>query len=390
MECSERLKNIKPSATLAISSKAKQMKKDGVDIVNFGAGEPDFNTPDNIARAGCEAIESGFTRYTDAAGIPELRAAVCDKMHAEAGLSVTNKNVIICCGAKHALFNVFMAYLNPGDEVIVPSPYWLTYPEQIALAGGKTVYLDCKESNGFAPAIEELERAITSKTKAIIVNSPGNPTGGVWPLATLEKVAELAVKHNILIISDECYEKLVYGTSKHVSISSLGEDVFNRTVVINAVSKTYAMTGWRIGYAVANEDLIKSMAKFQSQVTSNPTSIAQKAALEALSGDQTEVGNRLQAFDERRKEMTRLLNELPGVRCAEPKGAFYCFPNVEGVLKKYNMSGSVELCDYLLTKAEVAAVPGVAFGADKYIRLSYACSVENIRKGIKRISDAIS
>jgi len=390
MECSERLKNIKPSATLAISSKAKQMKKDGIDIINFGAGEPDFNTPDNIARAGCEAIESGFTRYTEASGILELRAAVCDKMQAEAGLSVTPKNVIICCGAKHALFNVFMAYLNPGDEVIVPSPYWLTYPEQIALAGGKTVYLPCQESNGFAPAIEALENAVTSKTKAIIVNSPGNPTGGVWPRDTLEKVAELAVKHNILVISDECYEKLIYGGSEHISIASLGKEVFNRTVVINAVSKTYAMTGWRIGYAVANEDLIKSMGKFQSQVTSNPTSIAQKAALEALSGDQTEVKNRLQAFDERRKEMTKLLNELPGVRCAEPKGAFYCFPNVEGVLRKYNMSGSVELCDHLLTKAEVAAVPGVAFGADKYIRLSYACSVENIREGIKRISKAIS
>jgi len=391
MECSERLKNIKPSATLAISSKAKQMKKEGIDIINFGAGEPDFGTPENIAAAGCNAIKEGFTRYTDASGIPELKLAICEKMKADSNVDAGPENVIVSCGAKHSLFNIFMAYLNPGDEVLLPSPYWLTYPAQIALAGGKTVFLPTNANNGFAP--ENIEAFITEKTRAIIVNSPGNPTGGVWPREVLEKVAKLAIEKNLLIISDECYEKLVYG-EKHISIASLGKEVFEHTVVVNAVSKTYAMTGWRIGYSVGHPALIKTMSVFQSQVTSNPTSISQKAALEALKGSQEEVMGRVKAFDERRKEMFKTLNDIPGVKCIEPKGAFYCFPNVKKLFGKkfgkYSISGSVDLCQYLLAEAKVAIVPGVAFGADDYTRLSYACSLEEIKEGLLRISNAVS
>ncbi len=394
MEISDRLKKIKPSATLAISSKAKEMKKQGIDVLSFSAGEPDFDTPPNIADAGIRAIESGFTRYTDASGIPELKQAVCNKVKKDTGFDVTPQNVIVSCGAKHSLFNLFTAYLNPGDEVILPAPYWLTYPAQIELVGAKTVYLPTSEKNGFVPTKEEIERVITDKTRAIIVNSPGNPTGSVWSRKSLEVIAEIALQKNLLIISDECYEKLVYDGNEHVPISSLSQEVFNQTITINAVSKTYAMTGWRIGYTVGDLAIIKAMSVLQSQVTSNPASISQKAALEALSGDQSEVQRRNKAFNERRKEMVRLLNGLPGVHCIEPYGAFYCFPNVSSVFgKSYkgkSISNSVDFCEVMLSQAQVALVPGAPFGADDHVRLSYACSLDDIREGISRMNKILS
>ncbi len=388
-----RVKAISPSLTLAITAKAKKMRKEGIDVIGFGAGEPDFDTPDNVKQAAIKAIDEGFTKYTPASGIDELKEAVVKKLTRDNNLTYTPQEVIISCGAKHALFNICLCLVEEGDEVIVPAPYWVSYPEQIKLAGGKPVVLETKESEGFQIDPDLLSRLITTKTKAIIINSPSNPTGAVYSKAVLQKIAEIAVQHGICIISDECYERIVYDGKESISIASLSEEVKSLTIVVNAVSKPYSMTGWRIGYTAGPKELIQAMSKIQSQTTSNPTSIAQKAAVEALNGDQGFVEKMVKEFAGRKDYMVDRLNKIGSVSCLNPAGAFYTFPNISGVLGKsdggQSLGTSLDLSNYLLEKAYVAVVPGSAFGSDHNVRMSYACSMENIQKGIDRIEKAL-
>ena len=393
MNLVSRVKAVSPSLTLAITAKAKKMRREGIDVIGFGAGEPDFDTPDNVKQAAVSAINDGFTKYTPASGIDELKEAVVRKLARDNNLAYTPQEVIISCGAKHALFNICLCLVEQGDEVIVPSPYWVSYPEQIKLAGAKPVILETKESDGFQIDPDILSRLITHKTKAIIINSPSNPTGAVYSREILQKVAEIAVGHGIYLISDECYERIVYGGKECISIASLGDEAKSLTVVVNAVSKPYSMTGWRIGYTAGPKDLIQAMSTIQSQTTSNPTSIAQKAAVEALNGDQGFVEKMVRKFAERKRYMVSRLNNIRSVSCFDPAGAFYTFPNISEILGKSDgdltLSTSLDLSNYLLGKAHVAVVPGSAFGSDHNIRLSYACSMENIQQGIDRIEKAL-
>ena len=394
MKLASRVKVISPSLTLAITAKAKKMKKEGIDVIGFGAGEPDFDTPDNIKKAAIRAIEDGFTKYTPAAGIDELKNAVVKKLARDNGLTYTQEEVIISCGAKHSLFNICLCLLEPEDEVIVVSPYWVSYPEQIKLVGAKPVILETKESEGFQIDPSLLSSKITPKTKAIILNSPSNPAGSVYSKSVLEKVAEIAVQNSMYIISDECYERLVYDGQEHISIASLGDEVNSLTIVVNAVSKPYSMTGWRIGYTAGPKELIQAMSKIQSQTTSNHTSISQKAAVEALNGDQNSLGKMKEQFTKRKEYMVHRLNSIKDISCFNPSGAFYTFPNISGILGKSDggnvLSSSLDLSNYLLGKAHVAVVPGSAFGSDNNIRLSYACSMETITVGLDRIEEALS
>lgn len=369
------------SATLAITAKAKQMKKKGEDIIVFGAGEPDFDTPYNIKEAAIKAITEGFTKYTPVSGIIELKQAICDKLKRDNNLEYSPENIIVSCGGKHALYNIMLATLNKGDEVIVPNPYWGSYIEQIKLADAKPVLVRTDEN--FKLKADNIKGKVTAKTRLLIVNTPSNPTGAVVSREELEKIAELAVNENILVISDEVYEKFVY-EGEFCSIASLNENIKKLTVTVNAVSKAYSMTGWRIGYAAAEKGLIDAMGNIQSQTTSNPTSVAQKAALEALTGPQESIGIMIKAFRERRDFIVQKLNEINGIKCHMPEGAFYVFPDVSALYKdkiKDSLSFSTELLD----KVKVAVIPGSAFGNDKCIRLSYACSMDNISKGVERI-----
>ncbi len=376
---SKRVSGISPSVTLAITAKAKQMQKDGIDVVGFGAGEPDFDTPDNIKDAAIKAIESGFTKYTPSGGIPELKQAVCDKLKKDNGIDYKPSEVLISCGGKHTLYNIMEALLENGDEAILPSPYWVTYEEQIKMAGAKPVIVDTSKT-GFKLTAASVEKALTKKTKLLILNSPSNPTGMTVDEKEQRKIAELAVKHKFFVISDEVYEFLVYDKRKNLSIASLGEDIKKLTLTVNAVSKTYSMTGWRIGYCAGPAEIIKAMDNLQSHSTSNPCSIAQKAALEALTGPQDFLREWVKAFDERRKYMVTRLNKIKGIKCLMPEGSFYTFPDISGTGMK-----SMEFTEKLLEEAKVAVVPGRDFGADKNVRLSYACSMENIKKGLDRI-----
>jgi len=376
---SKRVSGISPSVTLAITAKAKQMQKDGIDVVGFGAGEPDFDTPDNIKDAAIKAIESGFTKYTPSGGIPELKQAVCDKLKRDNGLDYKPNEVLISCGGKHTLYNVMEALLENGDEAILPSPYWVTYEEQIKMAGAKPVIADTSRT-GFKLTAASVEKALTKKTKLLILNSPSNPTGMTVDEKELKKIAGLAVKNDFFVISDEVYEFLVYDKRKNLSIASLGEGIKKLTLTVNAVSKTYSMTGWRIGYCAGPAEIIKAMDNLQSHSTSNPCSIAQKAALEALTGPQDFLREWVKAFDERRKYMVTRLNKIKGIKCLMPEGSFYTFPDISGTGMK-----SMEFTEKLLEEAKVAVVPGRDFGADKNVRLSYACSMENIKKGLDRI-----
>ena len=370
--------NIKPSATLAISAKAKQMKKEGIDVVSFGAGEPDFDTPDNIKEAAIKAINEGFTKYTDASGIAELKEAICNKLKRENNIEYQKENIIVSCGGKHSLYNAILAVVDKGEKVILPSPYWVSYIEQVNMAGGKTVVCKTKK---FKVTAEMIEKKIKPKTKLLILNYPNNPSGATIDKEELQKIGELAITHNFYILSDEVYEKFTYGKG-HVSIASLGEEIKKRTITMNAVSKTYSMTGWRIGYCAAPVEITKAMNNIQSQTTSNPTSISQKAALEALNGPQDSVQKMKEAFEERRNYMIDMLNRIKGVKCEKPDGAFYAFPNIS----KFKLS-STDFCAQLLEKEKVAAVPGIEFGDDKCIRISYATSMENIKKGLERIEN---
>lgn len=394
MMLSKKAMEISPSLTLAITAKAKKMKAEGIDVIGFGAGEPDFNTPKNIQQAAIKAIEAGQTRYTAASGIIELKEAIANKLKRDNSLTYKTSQIIISTGAKQCLANVFQAILNPGDEVLIGAPYWVSYPELVQLADGVATFVETQESNSFKLTVEALEKAVNGKTKAMILNSPNNPTGTAYTKEELEKIATFAQKHDIIIISDEIYEKLLYGESGHISIASLSEDAYNRTIVINGVSKAYAMTGWRIGYAAASEKITSLMSNIQSHTTSNPCSISQYASVEALNGDQSEVERMKQEFKKRRDFMVDRINSINNLSCVKPEGAFYVMVNISKVLNKEVdgklIKDSLTFSDLLLEKEKVAVIPGIAFGVDDFIRLSYATSMENIEKGLNRIEDFVN
>jgi len=391
---SKKAMQISPSLTLAITAKAKKMKAEGIDVIGFGAGEPDFNTPKNIQQAAIKAIEQGLTRYTAASGIIELKEAIVEKFKKDNNLTYKTSQIIISTGAKQCLANVFQAILNPGDEVIVGVPYWVSYPELIQLADGVPVFAQSEESNSFKLTVEELEKVVTENTKAIIINSPNNPTGTVYTKNELELLANFAKEKDLFIISDEIYEELLYGNEGHISIASLNEDAYNRTIVINGVSKAYAMTGWRIGYAAASEKITSLMSNIQSHTTSNPCSISQYASVEALKGDQSEVENMKKEFKARRDFMVDRINAINNLSCVKPEGAFYVMVNISKVLNKEIegkvIKDSLTFSDLLLEKEKVAVIPGIAFGVDNFIRLSYATSMENIKNGLDRIEKFVN
>jgi aspartate aminotransferase len=393
MRLSKKSQSIGASPTLAIDTKAKSLKARGVDIISFGVGEPDFDTPENIKEAAIKAIREGFTKYTPVSGIDELKTAIVEKLRKDNGLSYEKDEIIVSCGAKHCLYNIAEALLDPGDEVILPAPYWVSYPDQILLNGAVPVIVRTDEKNSFRITPELLEANISKKTKALILNSPSNPTGLAYNRETLEAIAEIAIRRDFYVISDEIYEKLVYDGFQHISIASLGNKIKQRTIVVNGLSKSYAMTGWRIGFSAGPKEIINVMTNIQSQSTSNPTSISQKAAVEALTGTQDFIPKMISEFDNRRKYMVERLNKINGITCISPVGAFYAFPNVSSYYGKHfgakSIKSSFDLSSYLLDEAKVAVVPGGAFGDDRYIRLSYATSISNIQKGLDRIENAL-
>lgn len=381
--------SLSPSVTLEITAKAKAMKDSGIDVISFGAGEPDFNTPEHIQTEGIRAIKEGLTRYTPASGIIELKKAICEKLKKDNGLEYLPKNIIVSSGAKHSIHNALLAVLNPGDEVIFGVPYWVSYPELVKLADGVPVYLETKEEHGFKFSVDDLNSKLTDKTKAIILNSPSNPTGAIYNDSELKAIADWAVKNKIFIISDEIYEKLIYDGGKHICISSFNEDIKNLTILINGMSKAHAMTGWRIGYAAAHEDIIKVMSNIQSHATSNPCSISQYASVVGLSSDQSSVEEMKKHFSARRDYMAETINSIKGLSCRKPEGAFYIMVNFTQIMGKtirgQIINSSLDFSNLLLDEAKVAVVPGIAFGDDKYVRLSYATSMENIKEGLNRI-----
>lgn len=392
MYISEKAKSISPSSTLAIDAKFKQMKADGIDVVGFGAGEPDFDTPQYIKEAAIEAIRAGKTKYTPAAGTVELRKAICKKFEEENNLSYTFDCIVVSNGAKHSLVNAFQAILNPGDEVLIPAPYWVSYPEMVKLADGVPVILQTKEEDGFKFTAEEFRAAITPKTRALVLNSPSNPTGMVYTAVELTELAKVAVEHNIYVISDEIYEHLIY-EGKHTSIASVSPEMKALTIIINGVSKTYAMTGWRIGYTASAPEIAKIMSNIQSHATSNPNSIAQAATVAALSGGKEEIAMMKEAFRERRDYMVDRINSIDGVSCLKPHGAFYVLMNISK-LKGRTMGGKIirtsdDFAEVLLEQAKVAVVPCSGFGADDFVRWSYAVSLDNIKEGLNRLENFI-
>ncbi len=394
MKISKRMSLIKPSVTLAITAKAKALKASGIDVIGFGAGEPDFDTPDIIKKAAIDAIDKGYTKYTAVGGINELKDAVIRKLKRDQGLDYKRDNILVSCGAKHSLYNLTQALFEEGDEVIIPAPYWVSYPEQISITGATPVILNTRESQGFKVHISALENTITDKTRGIILNSPSNPTGAAYTKGELQKIADLIKGKDITVISDDIYEKIVYDGFEFSSIAGLGKEIKKKTVIVNGVSKAYSMTGWRIGYIAGPKRLIKECSMLQSQSTSNPTSIAQYAAVKALNCPDEVIFKMVREFDKRRKYIVQALSFIDGVSCNMPAGAFYVFPDVSNHFgKNYNgksIGGSVDMANYLLNDCNVAVVPGAAFGADNNIRLSYATSMENIKTGIERIKDGIS
>lgn len=390
MNLSKKAIRINPSITLAITAKAKELKSAGIDVVSFGAGEPDFNTPDNIINAAIRAMQEGKTKYTPTSGVLELREAICDKFKNDNGLEYNPNQIIVSTGAKQSLANAFMAILNPGDEVIIPVPYWVSYPELVSLADGKPVYVQTGEECNYKYTIEALEAVVTDKTKAIVLNSPNNPTGTIYSKEELIEIAEFASKHDLIIVSDEIYEKLIYDNNKHISIASLSEDAFNRTIVINGLSKSYAMTGWRIGYAAGPIEIIKLMVSIQSHMTSNANSITQYAAVEALTSNQDNINDMIAEFEKRRNFMIERINDIGGLKIIKPSGAFYVMINIENFFGKMingkEINNSLSFSEALLEEEKVAVIPGSAFGLDNYIRLSYATSIELIEKGLNRIA----
>lgn len=380
-QLAQRATTLTPSLTLAIDAKAKKMQADGIDVCGFGAGEPDFDTPQHIKDAAAKALADGFTKYTPSSGIPELRAAIAEKLKNDNGLDYKPSQIIVNCGAKHSCYNAILATCQAGDEVIIPAPYWLSYPEMVKLADATPVIVQTSEANGFKITPDEFHEAMTPATKLIIINSPGNPTGSVYAREELQALSEVALEEEILILSDEIYEKITYDNTQHVSFASLGNEVYDLTMTVNGFSKTYAMTGWRLGYIAAPEPIAAAIDSIQSHSTSNPTSFAQKGALAGLKGDQSFIDDMVKAFAERRAYMYDKLTSIPGVTCVKPMGAFYMLPNISS----FGLN-STNFCTKLLEQQKVAAVPGVAFGADACMRLSYACSMENIQKGLDRVA----
>jgi len=394
MKLAGRVGKIKPSPTLAITSKAKAMKAQGIDVVGFGAGEPDFDTPDHIKEAAKKALDAGYTKYTPVPGSPELKDAVIAKLKRDNGLEYGRENIIVSLGAKHSIYNVAQAFFEKGDEVIIPAPYWVSYPDIVLLAGGTPVIVETTQKNGFKMTAAQLDKSITSKTKCVVLNSPSNPTGSAYTRPELKKLADVIVKRDLTVLSDEIYEKLVYDGFEFASIASLGPEIKKRTILVNGLSKAFSMTGWRIGYVAADKDLVAAMNNIQSQSTSNPVSFCDKAAVMALNGPQDFMKTWVEEFDKRRRYIVDRLNSIPGVSCLLPQGAFYVFPNFSKMYGKKTPSGkkignSTELAAYLLEDHKVAAVPGVAFGEDSCQRLSYATSMANIVKGIDRIEAAV-
>jgi aspartate aminotransferase len=390
---SNRAKSLKPSPTLAINAKAKSMQTQGISVVSFGAGEPDFDTPENIKEAAKKALDAGFTKYTPVGGIDDLKDAIIKKFQRDNQVTYKRSEIIVSCGGKHSFYNLAQAIFDQGDEVIVPAPYWVSYPPMVALANGTPVIVETTEKNEFKITPDELKKAITAKTKALILNSPSNPTGSAYTKKELEKIAEIALSKNVFVISDEIYEKIVYDGFEFTSIASLSEEMKKRTIIVHGVAKTYAMTGWRIGYTAGSEEIIAAMNNIQSQSTSNPTSIAQKASVEALAGPQNEVEKMVTAFGQRRNYIVDRLNKIPGVSCYKPIGAFYVFPNFSSYYGKTHQGKKIEnsthLADFFLDVARVAVVPGIEFGADPFERLSYATSMEAIKEGLDRIEEAL-
>jgi len=380
-QLAQRATSLTPSLTLAIDAKAKKLKADGVDVCGFGAGEPDFDTPQHIKDAAIKALTEGFTKYTPSSGIPELRAAIAEKLKADNGLDYKPSQIIVNCGAKHSCYNVILATCQAGDEVIIPAPYWLSYPEMVKMADATPVIVPTSEETGFKITPDQFREAMTPATKLIILNSPGNPTGSVYTREELQALADVALEEDILMLSDEIYEKITYDNTEFVSLASLNREIYNLAITVNGFSKAYAMTGWRLGYVAAPEPIAAAIDSMQSHSTSNPTSFAQKGALAGLKGDQSFIGDMVKAFSERRAYMHDKLSSIPGITCVKPMGAFYMLPNISSFGLK-----SPAFCEKLLDQQKVAAVPGIAFGSDAHIRLSYACSMENIQKGLDRLA----
>lgn len=391
---STRAKMIEESPTLAVTAKAAALKKQGIDVIGFGAGEPDFDTPGNIKESGIEAIRKGFTKYTAAAGMPELRQVIAEKLEKDHGLVYSPNDILVSCGAKHCLHNIFQAICDPGDEVVILSPYWVSYSEAVKLAGGVPVLVETSMESEFKARPDQIADAITPKTKAVIINSPCNPTGTVYARDELESIGEVLLNTEVYVISDEIYERVVYDGIETVSIAAVVPGLKDRTFVVNGVSKTYAMTGWRIGYVAGPSEEIKAMASIQSHTVSAPAHFAQIAAIDALNGDQSSVDAMVKEFSRRRDYMVQRLNAIDGIECTTPKGAFYVFPKVSRLygrsLGGVKVTNSLELCSQLLETARVAVVPGSGFGADEHVRLSYAMSIEAIERGLDRIEKALS
>jgi len=382
MEISERAAQLTPSLTLSIDSKAKAMKAEGIDVCGFGAGEPDSDTPEHIKRAAIEALEAGFTKYTPNAGIPELRQAIADKLAADNGLNYRAGQVVVSNGAKHACYNAILATCQPGDEVIIPAPYWVSYPDMVRLVGAEPVIVPTSERNAWKMRPEDFENAMTPRTKMLIMNSPGNPTGSVYTREELEAIVNVAAEEDIYVLSDEIYEKLVYDDAKHVSIGSLSKEAYDLTITINGFSKSYAMTGWRLGYLAAPEAVVRAVDSIQSHTSSNPSSFSQYGALAALKGDQQPLSDMREEFDMRRNYMFDRISKISNVTAVKPKGAFYILVNISQLgLTSQNFA------DRLLSKANVAVVPGAAFGDDRTVRFSYATSLDVIKKGLDRFQD---
>ena len=393
MYLSKKFQSVAPSSTLAITAKVNEMKANGINVVGFGAGEPDFNTPEHIREAAIKAINDGFTRYTPASGTKELKASVAAKFARDNNLSYGIENIVISNGAKHSLMNALGVILNPGDEVIIPTPCWVSYPEMVKLNDGVPVLLKSSEEDGFVVTAEKIASAITDKTRAVIINTPSNPTGMIYSEDELRRIAKLCVEKNIYVISDEIYEHLIYDGGKHVSIASFGDDIKDLTIIINGVSKTYAMTGWRIGYTASNATLAKAMSSVQSHATSNPNSIAQKAAQAALDGSMEPVNAMKAEFEKRRTYMANRINSIDGVSCLMPQGAFYIMMNIKDLIgKKVNgkeITGSNSFAEILLDEALVSVIPCSDFDSDIHVRWSYATSMENIVEGLNRLEEFV-
>ena len=385
MRLANRVSGISESVTLEITSKAKKMAKEGIDVVSFAAGEPDFDTPKHIKDAAIKAINEGFTKYTPSSGMPELREAIANKFKTDNGIDYAPNQIVVSNGAKHSLNNVFQAICNAGDEVLILAPYWLSYPAMVGMAEAKPVFVETRASNGFKVTEKDLEPKITNKTKCLVLNSPSNPTGGIYDMDDLKMIARLAVKHNFFVISDEIYEKLIYDGRKHHSIASLGKEIYDLTITVNGVSKSYSMTGWRIGYLAGDKEVVKGISSLQSHSTSNPASISQAAAVAALNGGTNSIKSMAAEFEKRRNVMLKGLDKIKKIKYNRPEGAFYCFADIS----RTGMS-SVDFAKKLLSQVHIAAIPGEPFGMDDHVRFSFATNVDEIKKGIKRLKEWLS